>query len=90
MSTSDNKTPSDNGYKSGFNISVKECPKLHGQENYQTWADAWEVAFDILELWDVVSGESTKPDPPTEGPTVTGSWHWTLVQGTQREEGPKR
>ena len=22
--------------------------------------------------------------------TVTGSWHWTLVQGTQRQEGPKR
>jgi len=21
---------------------------------------------------------------------VTGSWHWTLVQGTQRQEGPKR
>ena len=23
-------------------------------------------------------------------PGVTGSWHWTLVQGTQRQEGPKR
>jgi len=23
-------------------------------------------------------------------PCVTGSWHWTLVQGTQRQEGPKR
>jgi len=23
-------------------------------------------------------------------PSVTGSWHWTLVQGTQRQEGPKR
>jgi len=22
--------------------------------------------------------------------SVTGSWHWTLVQGTQRQEGPKR
>jgi len=22
--------------------------------------------------------------------TVTGSWHWTLVQGTQRQEGPKQ
>ena len=21
---------------------------------------------------------------------VTGSWHWTLVQGTQLQEGPKR
>ena len=24
------------------------------------------------------------------GPDVTGSWHWKLVQGTQRQEGPKR
>jgi len=26
----------------------------------------------------------------TVTPTVTGSWHWTLVQGTQRQEVPKR
>jgi len=25
-----------------------------------------------------------------QGLPVTGSWHWTLVQGTQRQEGPKR
>ena len=27
---------------------------------------------------------------PLKPPFVTGSWHWTLVQGTQRQEGPKR
>jgi len=86
MSTSDNKTPSDNGYKSGFNISVKDYPKLHGQENYQTWADAWEVAFDILELWDVVSGESTKPDPPSEGPSTSTT---EVKQWTRKDKQAK-
>jgi hypothetical protein len=62
---------SDKNSRAGFSISVKDYPKLHGQDNYQTWANAWEVAFNVLDLWEVVSGETKSPavsaPAPAEG-----------------------
>jgi len=36
--------------KYSITFSAKDFPKLHGQENYQIWANAWEVAFSMMEV----------------------------------------
>ena len=51
--------------KDPITFQAKDFPKLHGQENYQIWANAWEVAFTMMEVWDVINGE--KPETPAEG-----------------------
>jgi hypothetical protein len=60
MSSSNTSTPS------YFTMSVKDYPKLHGQEDYRTWANAWEVAFSVLELCDIVNGTILKPEEQEE------------------------
>jgi hypothetical protein len=60
MSSTNSSTPS------GFSMSVKDYPKLHGQEDYRTWANAWEVAFNVLGLWDIVNGTIMKPEEQEE------------------------
>ena len=63
--------------KDPITFQAKDFPKLHGQENYQIWANAWEVAFTMMEVWDVINGE--KPETPAQGSSSDGkkTEEWT-------------
>jgi len=56
-----------------------ETPSLNGERYFITFTDetTGRVSINLLHSKD-------------QALAVTGSWHWTLVQGTQRQEGPKR
>ena len=36
---------------------------LTGKNNYRRWAGSWQIAFDSLGLWEIITGES--PEPPS-------------------------
>ena len=59
-------------------------PTLFNDKRIPDWRDWWQSHFNLCMS---IPSEHMDNDWMV---TVTGSWHWTLVQGTQRQEGPKR
>jgi hypothetical protein len=52
-------------YSVDSSILKASFQKLIGQENYQYWAGQMQSTLILHEVWDVVSGNSTRPPDPT-------------------------
>jgi hypothetical protein len=52
-------------YSVDSSILKASFQKLTGQENYQYWAGQMQSTLILHEVWDVVSGNSTRPPDPT-------------------------
>lgn len=53
---------SDNTGSSNICVKFDGLPKLKGQSNYQTWSDAWKIAFNAADWWKALNIEFSTED----------------------------
>ncbi|KAI1001629.1 hypothetical protein K3495_g6574 [Podosphaera aphanis] len=43
-------------------LKFDKLPILTGSENYRCWAGSWQIAFDSMGFWEILTGETPRPD----------------------------